>query len=126
MVRVCGEIPKGDKSDEVNGEVVVNLHVEDSEDDSTVKPPPTKKSRFHYEEIIMGETLSDIHVNMAQSVLKSQFNNLNGFESTLYQGKEVKWTEEKIANKIQIVHCKDRNHWILATTVDCPRGVVKV
>ena len=74
----------------------------------------------------MGEMLSDIHINMAQSVLKSQFNNLNGFESTLYQGKEVKWTEEKITIKIQIVHCKDRNHWILATTVDCPRDVVKV
>ena len=71
-VRVCGEIPKGEKSHEVDGEVVVNLYVEDSEDDSTVKPPPTKKSRFHYEEIIMGEMLSDIHVNMAQSVLKSQ------------------------------------------------------
>ena len=43
----------------------------------------------------MGEMLSEIHINMAQSVLKSQFNNLNGFESTLYQGKEVKRTEEK-------------------------------
>ena len=43
----------------------------------------------------MGEIQSEIHINMAQSVLKSQFNNLNGFESTLYQGKEVKRTEEK-------------------------------
>ena len=125
-VRVCGEIDKGDKSDQVGGEVVVNLHVEDSDDDSTTKPPPTQKSRLHYEEIIMGKMLSDIHINMAQSILKSQFSNLNGFESTLYQGKEVKWMEEKISNKVQIVHCKDRSHWILATTVDCPRNVVKV
>ena len=110
----------------MGGEVVVNLHVEDSEDDSTVKPPVTKKNRLHYEEIIIREMLSDIHINIAQSILKSQFSNLNGFESTLYQGKEVKWTEEKISNKVQIVQCKDRSHWILATTVDCPRDVVKV
>ena len=38
----------------------------------------------------------------------------------------MKWTEEKITSKIQIVHCKDRKHWILATTVGCPRDVVKV
>ena len=80
----------------------------------------------------MGEMLSDIHINMAQSILQSQFTrsncNLNGFESTLYhgQGKEVKRMEEKISNKVQIVHCKDRSHWILATTVDCARDAVKV
>ena len=45
LVRVCGEITKGDKSDQVGGKVVVNLHVEDSEDDSTIKPPPTKEKQ---------------------------------------------------------------------------------
>ena len=57
--RVCGEIAKVEKSDQV-GEVVVNLYVEDSKVDPTIKPPPTKKSRLHYEKIIMGEMLSDI------------------------------------------------------------------
>ena len=123
--RVCGEIAKVENSDQV-GEVVVNLYVEDLKDDPTVKLPPTKKSRLHYEAIIMGEMLSDIHINMAQAVLKVQFNKLNGFKSTLYHGKEVKWMEEKITMKVQIVYCKDRKHWILATTVDCPRDVVKV
>ena len=32
---------------------------------------------------------------MAQSVLKEQLNKPYGFESTLCQGKEVKWMEEK-------------------------------
>ena len=102
---VCGEIAK--KSDQV-GEVVVNLYVEDSKDNPTVKPPPMKKSRLHYEAIIMGEVLSDIHINMAQAVLKVQFNKLNEFESTLYQRKEVKWMEEKITMKVQIVHCRQK------------------
>ena len=122
--RVCGEIAMMvEKPDQLGGEV---MNVEDLENESSIGPPPTKKSRLDYEAIIMGEMLSDIHINLAQSVLKVQFNKLNGFESTLYQGKEVKWTEEKITSKIQIVHCKDRKHWILATTVGCPRDVVKV
>ena len=59
------------------------MNVEDLEDESSIDPPPTKKSRFDYEAIIMGEMLSDIYINLAQSVLKVQFNKLNGFKSTL-------------------------------------------
>ena len=55
--RVCGEIAKVEKSDQVGGEVVVNIYVEDSKDDPTVKPPSMNKSRLHYEAIIMGEML---------------------------------------------------------------------
>ena len=123
-----GESPKVEKpapSDQVGREVTMNL--EDLENDLSDKPPPTKKSRLDYEAIIMGEMLSDIHINPAQSLLKAQFIKLNGFEGTLYQAKKVNWTEEKIiTNKVQIIHCKDRKHWILATTVDCPKDVVKV
>ena len=63
-------------------------NVEDLENQSSFDPLPTKKSRLDYEAIIMGEMLAII--NLAQSVLKVQFNTLNGFQSTLYQGKEVK------------------------------------
>ena len=40
--RVCGEITKVEMSDQVGREVVVSLYAEDSKDDPTVKPPPTK------------------------------------------------------------------------------------
>ena len=97
--RICGEIAiKVEKPDQVGGEV---MNVENLENESSVGLPPTKKSRLGYEAIIMGEMLSDIHINLAQSVLKVQFNKQNGFESTLYQGKEVKWTEEKITSKFK-------------------------
>ena len=122
-----GESPKVEKpapSDQVSREVTMN--VEDLENNLSDKPPPTKKSRLDYEAIIMGEMLSDIHINPAQSLLKAQFIKLNGFEITLYQAKKVNWTEEEITNKVQIIHCKDKKHWILATIVDCPKDVVKV
>ena len=116
-----GESPKVEKpapSDQVGREVTMN--VEDLENDLSDKPPPTKKSRLDYETIIMGEMLSDIHINPAQSLLKAQFIKLNGFPIP------SKESEEKITTKVQIIHCKDRKHWILATTVDCPKDVVKV
>ena len=66
-LKVCGEITKVEKSDQVGGEVVVNVYAENLKNGPTIKPPPMKKSRLHYEAIIMGEMLSDIHINMAQS-----------------------------------------------------------
>ena len=36
------------------------------------------------------------------------------------------WTEATVASKIQIIHCKEGNHWIVATTVNCALGIVKV
>ena len=79
------------------------IKVEDLESNSS---PPTKKSRLDYEAIIMGEVLSDIHINVAQSILKVQFNKLNGLESILYQTQKI--GQKIISNKIQIVHYKDR------------------
>jgi len=99
------------------------LIVDNDKDD---EPPPTKVRKLDFEEIIMGEMLSDIHINAAQTLLKEQFQKLNGFQSTLYQSKNIKWADEQIANKVQIIHCRLRNHWIVATTVDCLKGIVKV
>ena len=39
------------------------------------------------ERIIMGEELTDLEINLAQQLLKKQFANINGFQSTLLQDK---------------------------------------
>lgn len=41
------------------------------------------------EEIIMGNELSNLHVNMAQNLLKARFPQCNGFCSTLLHGKDL-------------------------------------
>ena len=74
----------------------------------------------------MGEMLTDMHINLAQTLLKSQFDQLNGLNNTLYQARKVTLTKDTIANKLQIIHCKARSHWIVATTVKCTPGTVKV
>ena len=74
----------------------------------------------------MGNELSDTHINMAQSLLKAQFPLLNGLKSTLLQGKQQTFTEDEVKNKLQIIHCLERHHWIVATSVKCASGQVHV
>ena len=65
----------------------------------------------------MGVELSDLHINMAQRILKHQFPGLNGLESTLFQEKERTLKEDNVNNKLQIIHCKQCHQWIVANTV---------
>ena len=52
------------------------------------------------EELIMGAELSDRHISLAQKILKEQFPDLNGFNSTLLQLKQQKLTEDMVKNKL--------------------------
>ena len=82
--------------------------------------PLQKKQKLHnseIESIIMGVELSDLHINMAQRILKHQFPELNGLESSLFQDKERPLTKDNVKNKLQIIHCKQCHHWIVASTV---------
>ena len=74
----------------------------------------------------MGAELSDRHINLAQKILKEQFPNLNGLNSTLLQLKQQKLTEDMVKNKLQIIHCSERHHWVTASTVKTAPGVVIV
>lgn len=78
------------------------------------------------ERIIMGEELTDKTINHAQQLLKSKYQQFNGFQSTLLQAKKMALTDTRIHNKVQIIHCSRRNHWIAATTVNCKEGEVKI
>ena len=89
-------------------------------------PPKKRQKKFNEEAIIMGERLTDIEIDFAQRILKSQFPNINGLRSTLLQCKPCTAADQINENKIQIVFCKDRSHWILATTIGCETGEVKV
>ena len=51
----------------------------------------------------MGIELTNQHISMAQSLLKSQFPQLNGLRSSLLQGKNLQSTDD-VKNKVQIIH----------------------
>lgn len=57
--------------------------------------------------IIMGEKLSDLHINHAQDLLKLQFPELNGLESV---NKDEFKSSIETHNKLQILHCQQRDH----------------
>ena len=89
--------------------------------------PMKKKAKlFEAKEIIVGQELTDNEINLAQQLLKVQFPTLKGLQSTLYQEKERNLSENNVNNKLQIIHYRSRHHWIVASTVGCILGQVKV
>ena len=95
--------------------------------DKDVHSPLKKRSKvFDSEGIIMGNELSDNEINLAQQLLKEQYNKLNGLQSTLLQSKQLNLTKNETRNKIQIIHCYSCHHWIVASTVGCALNQVKI
>ena len=89
--------------------------------------PPSKQPKLgSLEKIIMGKELTNTEINLAQQLLKSQFPGVNGLQSTLLQDKQTILTEKSVRDNIQIIHCKRRHHWVVATTMNCDIYQVKV
>ena len=94
--------------------------------------PPKKKimcdtqdgSVGETEGIISGEKLSDLHINFAQSLLKLQFPWVNGLQNTLLQSKNN--PDKPLQDQLQVIHCCTRDHWIVASTVNCKDGEVNI
>ena len=66
--------------------------------------------------IISGETLTDLHINVAQELIKRQFPHISGLQSTLVLPKTQKVTVT--AAHAQIIHSRG-NHWIVASNIGC-------
>ena len=81
------------------------IEVEKVYSKETHQSPLSKQCKIDFKAVIMGQMLTDLHINLAQLLLKRQFDKLNGLNNTLYQTKRVMWTEATVANKIQIIHC---------------------
>ena len=95
--------------------------------DEVCSPAKKRLKKCNEEAVIMGEKLTDNEINLAQRILKAQFPNINGLCSTLLQSKPCTAADQVNENKIQIVFCNNRNHWIIATTFGCEAaGEVKV
>ena len=92
---------------------VVTIHEE-----SIDEPLPKKRklSEIDIEGIIMGKELSDADINLAQRLLKVQFPEMGGLQSSLLQQKKIPIPEKK-EKMLQIVHCPSHHHWIVATTI---------
>ena len=92
-------------------------------------PPKKRRKAYDDEGIIMDNELTDVEINFAQQLLKAHFTSINGLESTLHQQLQKNATvllKDSIWNRIQILFCKERKHWIVATTVNCSPNEVKV
>lgn len=65
--------------------------------------------------LLNGKELNDRHIHFASVLLKEQFPLTAGLNNTLFQDKCRNLPE----NSVQPVHCKSRNHWIVASNKSC-------
>lgn len=61
------------------------IKVENVDDKETHQSPPSKRCKIDFETVIMGQMLTNLRINLAQSLLKRQFDKLNSLNNTLYQ-----------------------------------------
>ena len=74
------------------------------------------------DQLLMGEELTDIHVNVAQKLILHQFPSYQGLKNTLVSDYSLGfWTN----NYIQIVHCRSC-HWITVSSIGCQPGKVDI
>ena len=66
--------------------------------------------------IIKGAELNDKHINFAQEIIRKQFKNLTGLQSTLALAVHPRPLITPAHPFLQIIHSKG-NHWIVASTV---------
>ena len=72
--------------------------------------------------ILKGEKLSDLHMDLAQSILKNQFPGFRGLQMTVLQTKKQNNIESNPGNRLQIIHSRG-DHWIAASNVGCENKV---
>ena len=95
------------------------------DEDESVPPANKLRSTADVERVIMGQTLCNEEIIFSQRLLKSQFPEITGLHSTLLQDKS-QVSQESNHNKLQVIHCSERHHWITATIIGCELGVTKV
>jgi len=66
--------------------------------------------------VITGQMLTDKHINFAQAILKHQFSNVSGLQSTLIIHKANRITSINASRMLQALHSRGC-HWIAISTI---------
>ena len=89
------------------------------------RTPLTTLNQNDKDEIVGYKELGDKIIESAQNILKNQFPDFNGFQSTIFK-QNLKHFKKVDKNKIQILHRGDikSGHWFTIATVDCKKGTI--
>jgi len=117
--------PASDNNTHIKANDIIDM-LSESEEESDEPPLKKFKHSVDFECIIMGDKLTDLEINTAQRLLKGQFPDIIGLKSTLLQERKDTQFSKQSRNYIQIIHYKERDHWITATTIDCDSSVIKI
>ena len=61
--------------------------------------------------------LTDKHIDFAQAILKYQFNNVSGLQSTLIVHRTKRMSSIDASRMLKVLHCKGC-HWVAISTIE--------
>ena len=73
-----------------------------------------------------GKQLTDILVNFACGLLKKQFPQFGGFQSTLLQNSKLNSQLRNPKHAIQVIHLEAEKHWVTISTIGCDEHTVNL
>ena len=73
-----------------------------------------------------GKQLTDLLVNFACGLLRKQFPQFGGFQSTLLQNSQLNSQLRNPNNSIQVIHLHTEKHWVTISTIDCDNNTVNL
>ena len=106
MIKTDGEVEKATVLDQIKQESL--KHLENDKD-----------------EIVGHKELGDKIIESAQNILRNQFPDFNGFQSTIFK-QNLKQFYKVDKNMIQILHRGDikSGYWFTISTFDCKEGTI--
>ena len=130
MIKTDGEVEKATVvQDQIKQESLKHLEGTDKCNSSSsnilATKPLTTLNQNDKDEIVGHKELGDKIIESAQNILKNQFPDFNGFQSTIFkQNRKQFYKVDK--NMIQILHRGDikSGHWFTISTVDCKEGTI--
>ena len=75
-------------------------------------------------ELVNGLWLTDRHIVAAQKLLKIHHSNINGLEDPLLLAERFQY-KSTATSFVQIINLS-RTHWVCASSINCPLGIVDV
>ena len=87
--------------------------------------PLTTLNQNDKDEIVGQKELGDKIIESAQNIVKNQFPDFNGLQSTIFK-QNLKQFYKVHKNMVQILHGGDvkSGHWFTISTVDCKEGTI--
>ena len=113
------------KAKSISKDTVEMLSDMENDEDPLLKKKLYCGQSTGFEQIIFWETFRPGY-KLGSTFTKSAIPTATRVTINSITRKEITVNDKSIQNKIQIIHCKEREHWVVGTTIGCDKDKMKI